>query len=242
MSQSDVDHFVSMVSGCEGIAAGDYKGSDSLYALSVLKMHAVDSGLVSGSEGFIDSIKSKAKSVKEFVLKVIKYVMDSIYMVLGGRSKVKAKLAAFKRAVTPEVFQNKTKRAAEDVIIPSLKACERILDNIIEIEYQDFHNNVLEETPEIRSFFIDNHHIEILVGKKIREAESNPTEKSLELDDVLSLINKTVNKGKVILTDLLKDEDKNRKVIKNLTSVMGKYNRIIEGLGLTNDKLEEMLK
>lgn len=242
MSQSDIEHFATLISGCESITSGGALTDDGRYAFSVLKLHVQDMGGVAGQESIIDNIKRSAKNTKEWVMKIIKLVVEAIYVALGGRAKVKAKITKFKRAVTPEIFQNKTKRAAEDIIAPGLAATTRVLESIIEHEYQDFHNNILTETSEIRAMFIDNNALENAVAKKLKEAETNPTESTLDLSEIMNLLNRSVNKCKTLLTDLLKDEHDNRATIKNLTSVMGKYNRIIDGLTLADGKLDEMFK
>lgn len=75
MDFSDVEHFGTMLSGCESLSKGT-TSPDSKYALAVLKMHAADAGFVAGTEGFIDSIKRGASNIKEWILKVIKSIRD----------------------------------------------------------------------------------------------------------------------------------------------------------------------
>lgn len=72
MSISDVEHFATVLSGCESINHGDYKAPDSTYAQTVLKLHAQDAGFIAGQEGFLDSIKKGASNVKEWILKLIR--------------------------------------------------------------------------------------------------------------------------------------------------------------------------
>ena len=236
---SDIDHLVTMISGCESITSGNYKSEDSIYALAVLKLHANDAGFVAGTEGFIDSIKSKAKSVKDFVMMVIKMITDAMYSLIGGRAKTKARIAKLKNALTPEVFKSKAKISAEKIVIPALIRSMANVEGVIENEYQEFHQNVLEETPDIRAMFVDNNAIEKLLEKKIKEGRANPNEETLEVDSVIDLVNKSVNKCKKILTDSLKDEEGNAKLIKNITGVLGKYNRVIHLLTKANEDLEK---
>lgn len=76
MSYSDVEHFATMVSGCEALTSGDPKSPDAVYAFTVLQLHAGDAGLVAGQEGFMDSIKAGAKNVKEWIKKLIQAIRD----------------------------------------------------------------------------------------------------------------------------------------------------------------------
>lgn len=70
MSYSDVVHFSNMLAGCESINAGQYKDPDSVYAQTVLKLHANDAGLYAGQEGFLDSVKKGAEKTAEWAKKL----------------------------------------------------------------------------------------------------------------------------------------------------------------------------
>lgn len=78
MSYSDLEHFGTILSGCESINAGDYKSGNSIYAQTVLKLHLNDAGMYAGQEGFVDSIKKGAKKTKEWVEKFIKALKEFI--------------------------------------------------------------------------------------------------------------------------------------------------------------------
>lgn len=70
MSFGEVEHFATMVAGCECINHGDTQSGDARYAFAVLKLHAVDFGGVAGQEGFLDNVKSGAKKTGEFIKKL----------------------------------------------------------------------------------------------------------------------------------------------------------------------------
>lgn len=74
MSYSDIEHFSSIVSGCEALTNGNGNSPDGLYALTVLKLHANDAGLYAGQEGFVDAIKKGAKKTKQWILELVKAI------------------------------------------------------------------------------------------------------------------------------------------------------------------------
>ena len=76
MSFGEVEHFATMLAGCESISNGNTTNTDAKYALSVLKLHANDAGLYAGQEGFLDSIKRGANNVKEWILKLIQAIRN----------------------------------------------------------------------------------------------------------------------------------------------------------------------
>lgn len=86
MSQSDIEHFATMISGCESITSGGVLTDDGRYAFSVLKLHIQDAGSFAGQEGFIDSIKKGAK-------KTGKWVMDIILAFISWVTNEKGRLA-----------------------------------------------------------------------------------------------------------------------------------------------------
>ncbi|QZA70581.1 hypothetical protein AH04_99 [Erwinia phage AH04] len=239
MSFSDVEHFAEIISGCEAINSGNNTAPEARYAFAVLKLHAQDLGVVAGQEGFLDNVKAGAKSVKEWVIRIIKIITDALYLLLGGRTKVKAKIAKFKKSAVFDVFKSKAKQSAEKIVVPGLKQVLAITDSIIESEYQEFHRKEIEETSTVRSMFVDNNEIENKVEAQVKEGESNPSENTLDLDAIASLVNRSVNKCKAILTDAIKDEEVNRKLIKNISSVASKYNRILEILTKIDNQLSE---
>jgi predicted S18 family serine protease len=86
MSYSDIEHFSNMISGCENINAGDYKSGNSVYVLSVLKLHANDAGIYAGQEGFLDVVKKGTSNIKEWITKLINAILD---FVIKGRKQLR---------------------------------------------------------------------------------------------------------------------------------------------------------
>lgn len=76
MSFSDVEHVMTMMSGCESLLHGDPKSADAKYAFTVLKLHAGDAGFVAGQEGFMDAVKKGASATVEWVKKLIRAIRD----------------------------------------------------------------------------------------------------------------------------------------------------------------------
>lgn len=76
----DIEHFATMISGCENInlamgGKGQLNG-DGHYAYAVLKLHVADMGSVAGQEGFLDGVKKTAGKVKEWLAALIKAVKN----------------------------------------------------------------------------------------------------------------------------------------------------------------------
>lgn len=70
-SLGEVEHFTTMLSGCESINSGHALTPDGRYAFAVLKLHAVDFGSVAGQEGFLDNVKAAAGKSGEWLKKLI---------------------------------------------------------------------------------------------------------------------------------------------------------------------------
>lgn len=109
MSFSDVEHFSSMVSGCESLNAhftgkGDIDNKGR-YAFTVLKLHADDAGLVAGQEGFLDVIKKGAQTLKKWFLELLKAIGSFIDTVSGKNKRI----AELEREI-----ERKKKEAKED--------------------------------------------------------------------------------------------------------------------------------
>lgn len=104
MSYSDVEHFATMLAGCEAINMGQYKGAEAMYAQTVLKLHVNDAGLYAGQEGFLDAVKKGASKTKDWIVKMIKAIRDWLskvkaaitrditIMVKGGDAGIKSEL------------------------------------------------------------------------------------------------------------------------------------------------------
>lgn len=105
MSYSDVEHYASMVSGCESLISGNVKSPNAVYALAVLQLHANDAGLYTGQEGFMDSVKAGAKNVKEWIKKLIQAIRDYFKSKEGKGSAEEAaviKKVAAAKEIKPE--------------------------------------------------------------------------------------------------------------------------------------------
>lgn len=90
MSFSDVEHFATMVAGCEAINTGDRSSGDARYAFAVLKLHAVDFGAHAGQEGFLEGVKKGAANTLEMVKKLfeaIKKWFASMFKTTRGKFK-----------------------------------------------------------------------------------------------------------------------------------------------------------
>lgn len=92
-SLSDMNHFATMVNGCESIntflIGGEALNNDGRYALTVLKLHAADAGYIDGQEGFLDQVKKGANSIKEWFLKLVKAIISVVNDVASQSSKHK---------------------------------------------------------------------------------------------------------------------------------------------------------
>lgn len=107
MSYSDVEHYATIISGCEDLTSGNVKSPDAVYAFTVLQLHAGDAGLVAGQEGFMDSIKAGAKNVKEWIKKLIQAIRDYF------KSK-EGKGSAEQVAIIKKVAEAKETKPTED--------------------------------------------------------------------------------------------------------------------------------
>lgn len=119
MSYSDVEHFATMVSGCESLTNGNPKASDARYALTVLQLHAGDAGLYSGQEGFLDHIKAGAKNTKDWILKLLKAIRDFFF----GRNRNKIRKLA---TDTEEAAKLLEKDSTEAIVPPSVPEIVKI--------------------------------------------------------------------------------------------------------------------
>lgn len=76
----DVQHFATIISGCESLqdrlTYGTELSYEGAYAGAVMKLHAQDAGFVAGTEGFLDSIKRGATNVYEWIKKLIASIRD----------------------------------------------------------------------------------------------------------------------------------------------------------------------
>lgn len=119
MSFGEVEHFATMLAGCESINSGKPLNSDGRYAYAVLKLHAADFGAVAGQEGFLDSIKRGASNIKEWIIKVIRAIRDF----LTGRGK-----KSFKKA--GPVNSNKEDHERVKEVSEKIPGVEKAIENL----------------------------------------------------------------------------------------------------------------
>jgi hypothetical protein len=79
MSFSDIEHFATVLSGCESINSGDRISDNARYAFGVLKLHATDFSAHAGQEGFLDQVKKTAGNTKEWLIKLIKAIKEFFF-------------------------------------------------------------------------------------------------------------------------------------------------------------------
>lgn len=113
MSQSDIDHFAAMISGCESITSGRALTDDGRYAFSVLKLHAEDAGFIAGQEGFLDNIKKGAK-------KTGKWIMDMIIAFIGWITNEKGKLEKIDKNARAREEDYKANKAKYDELFSKI--------------------------------------------------------------------------------------------------------------------------
>lgn len=115
MNYSDIDHFSSMISGCESLIAGKHT-PDSVYAFTVLKLHAQDAGYVAGQEGFLDNVKKGAKNTKDWILKLLKAIRDFFF----GSNRNKIKKLAADTEVAAKIIEKDTIKAIVPDSVPEI--------------------------------------------------------------------------------------------------------------------------
>ncbi|QZA70722.1 hypothetical protein AH04_249 [Erwinia phage AH04] len=113
MSQSDIEHFATMISGCESITSGRALTDDGRYAFSVLKIHAEDTGCFAGQEGFLDTIKKGAK-------KTGKWIMDMIIAFIGWITDEKGRLDKIDKEYRAKEEDYKANKAKYDELFSKI--------------------------------------------------------------------------------------------------------------------------
>lgn len=120
-SFSDVEHFATMVAGCESINAGKPNSEEGRYARSVLRLYTPDFGAVAGQEGFLENVKAGAQKTGEFIKKLYEAIkkwfadtfrttkgkLASIFK-SGDDEKKKAMREKLRSACTPKIEALKT--------------------------------------------------------------------------------------------------------------------------------------
>ena len=121
MSFGEIDHFASMLAGCESINSGQPLNPDGRYSFAVLKLHAGDMGLVAGQEGFLDSIKKGAQNavkwVKQLIAAIGKWMKETFLKLIGKGKSLKI-----------------SKETANEVLIPGLERALEKLKDVKEID------------------------------------------------------------------------------------------------------------
>lgn len=246
INSMEMDHFVTMVHGCENInthlKTGCGLSYEGEYAFTVLKLHANDAGVYSGQEGFMDTIKQSAKNAKDFIELVIKTIIDAMLIYVGGRSGFNNLVKKFKNSSTAEMFKSAAKKAADNELIPALQKVAAISESIISDEYQEFYRKELEETGPIVTFFIENGKVEQNIKSAIHKLEGSPSESDLSFDSVIGHIDAVIKSGKKILEEAKKDTEANAKLIRNITKCIHKYYRIISGLNAATGRAAKYFK
>lgn len=77
MSLGEIDHFATMVMGCESLTSGSTLTSDGKYTYAVLRLYSH-----AGNEGFLDTVKVAAGKIKEFFLELCSMIKNFL---TGGR-------------------------------------------------------------------------------------------------------------------------------------------------------------
>lgn len=139
MTLSDIEHFATIISGCEAISRQDYKSGDSLYAQSVLKLQANDMGSYAGQEGFLDGIKAAAGKAGEWIKKLIAAIRGWLTTAkqstkeVGSEitsSKAKAKDAVVKADPETKEKIEKKAEAVHKLAVPQIKGFVSKLENL----------------------------------------------------------------------------------------------------------------
>lgn len=191
MSYSDVIHFSNMVSGCESINSGEYKSPNSIYAQTVLKLHANDAGLYAGQEGFLDNVKKGAGKFLEWVKKLIRAIKDYIK---GISKDDRTRISELDKIIKETKFEDVDFSVTPSLFTPTLT---RIKDRLEPIEDADGLPSVkplIKETNDIAAS---------LEGLKYRDL----LDKGFKLRNNVTEVIEKYNKFIETKTNGLKEED-----------------------------------
>lgn len=130
MDMSDIEHFGTMISGCESINQAVVDGmemnSAGHYAFAVLKVHAMDAGAVAGNESILDGIKKGAKKVSVWIKELIRAIRD---MIKGISSDDRDRIESLKKKIADIKYPDFVEEL--DKALPELEtAIKPIYDNI----------------------------------------------------------------------------------------------------------------
>lgn len=237
MSISDIEHFGTIISGCEAINNGDKESSDARYAFAVLKLHHQDLSSITGQEGFLDSVKKGASTIKEWVVKLIKAIKTWL---VGNKKEAKDIEAEYKELKTK--FQKAKAQPSKDtenkadleLNIKTEDYVENLKDVIVNMEKVDGHKfEFLSYTINIKSAITDIesavHAAEKKDGWELGVSVVNAMNKlSSEINDITSKLESWGNKA----------SDDVSKLPDNFSSIVAHIARAVEIL----TKMSEHIK
>ncbi|QBZ70610.1 Zn-ribbon domain containing protein [Edwardsiella phage pEt-SU] len=222
----------SMYAGVEDISSG-VMSEDSIYAAAVM-----------GGEGFLDSVKKGAQATIAWIKQLLNNILDAILFWFGGRDTVKRKLDELKRSKFFSMFKSDITNKVEKVTLPAVAIAWNFVEDIIETEYQDFHNDKLKETPEIRSFFVTVNALADSLSKYCKAAKHSPSEDHLNLEPHLQEVRKCVEAGRKLVTALDKEKEPDQGIIKNINGCVVKLgkatNVMISAMKTVSKGLDEL--
>lgn len=128
MSFSDVEHFSNVVAGCEAINNNNRNDPNARYAFAVLKLHAFDTGSVSGTEGFLDNVKAGAAKGAEWVKKLFEAIKKWFSDVFKS---TKGKFNSFLKTGDDKEKEANRKKA-RSALIPKIEALKTAIGNVPE--------------------------------------------------------------------------------------------------------------
>lgn len=250
MSISDIEHFSNMVSGCESISSGRLNDPDVKYAFAVLKLHNQDMGLVSGQEGFLDSIKKGAsnavKWVKQLILAIGNWIKNTFLKLIGKGPKTKMEVS---------------KENGTNLLVPALERALEKLKDIKEFEV----NSVIDDlgkyiTAASKGGDLSSHNEKVVSGirsitekveKKISSLKEGNEENNQEASKLGTDLKKLADAGISIYTGTNKaisgGEWKPNKNLVNSVAIGGSRARAavraeIEDNHLSIDELKKSIK
>lgn len=160
MCFGEVDHFATMVAGCENISNGHTLTLDGKYALAVLKIHAQPpNSIVHGNEGFIDTVKRGANSIKEWFLSLLKAIGNFIKEITGRNKKQREQEAQLVLQQKEAVDKQKADEY-EQKLIEVFKASFAESRRLSEQVYQDVQSSGYLDTDTFKVFNLGNMQID----------------------------------------------------------------------------------
>ena len=244
MSFSDVEHYANMIDGCEAINNGNYRSPNASYAFAVLKLHLGDGGVIAGQEGFLDTIKKGAKTVKEFFYSLVNAIWSWLtnshedFKMDKERQEQIKELANKKDSEYKEYIQSLKEIAKETLNGPLNEALE-ILEGLDKEELNEF---LKEENKKLLTIF-RNYDPTKNIKKMIAEVNSHylsedSTKDFIEttghIKDALKTVTEVAKRTKFEITGRWEDkelEEKRReenRAILAASKIMKSYSRVYE--------------